>query len=133
MKPSTTKDNKNFAKKQKEVDQLILAKQFLAAYQLISDILQDKSLSAEQYHGMLNLQSNTRYAAEAQMILQVLSIIAPDAASGDRVPKDDVVEKTMELGGGFVWTPPTVGRAIDYLILHDMLPAHLEGDEIVYD
>jgi hypothetical protein len=133
MKPSAVKNDASFAKNQREIDRLILSKQFLAAYQLITDIMQDKSLPAEVYHNLLSLQSNTKYAAEAQMILEVLSIVAPDAASGDRVAIEDVAAKTMELGGGFEWTPATVGRAIDYLILHDMLPARLDSGDIVFD
>ena len=120
---------------QRQIDHLILEKKYLEAYKQIQDLLnqQEINLTGEQIHYLLNLQSNTKYAAESQILLQIIKDMYPHSTSGLRISRDEIHQRAIAQRGFFTWTRADLERAIDYLILHDLLPAHIEGNDIVFD
>ncbi len=128
-------DSKKFATHQRKIDDLIVGKKYLAAYEQIRKLLnqQEVNLTGEQVHYLLNLQSNTKYAAEAQMLLKIIGELRPNPQSGTRISRSDIQKQAVAQGGAFEWTNIELERAIDYVILHDLLPAHLEGNDVVFD
>lgn len=128
-------DPKSFTIQQRKVDNLIVAKKYLAAYEQIRNLLHqyEENLTGEQVHYLLNLQSNTKYAAEAQVILNIIGELNPQPTKGTRVSREDIQKQAIAQGGEFQWTNAEFERTIDYVILHDLLPAHLEENEIVFD
>ncbi len=128
-------DPKEFTTHQRKIDDLIVGKKYLAAYEQIRKLVnqQEVNLTGEQVHYLLNLQSNTKYAAEAQMLLKIIDEIRPNPKSGTRISRSDIQKRAIAQGGAFEWTKAELERAIDYVILHDLLPAHLEGNDVVFD
>ncbi len=128
-------DAKEFTTYQRKIDDLIVGKKYLVAYQQLRDLVtqREENLTGEQIHYLLNLQSNAKYAAEAQMLLKIITDLRPKPQKGMRVSRGDIQQRAITQGGPFEWTKAELERAIDYVILHDLLPAHLEGNDVVFD
>ncbi len=128
-------DSKEFTAHQRKIDDLIVKKKYLAAYEQIHKLVNqhEVNLTGEQVHYLLNLQSNARYAAEAQMLLKIIGDLRPNPQKGTRVSRSDIQQQAITQGGPFEWTKAEFERAVDYVILHDLLPAHLEGNDVVFD
>src|SRR4030042_3081740 len=119
-------DFKKFTNHQRKVDDLIVAKKYLAAYEQIRELLNqhEENLTGEQVHYLLNLQSNTKYAAESQVLLKIIGECNPQPQRGTRISRGDIQKRAIAQGGDFQWTTAELERTIDYIILHDLLPAH---------
>ncbi len=128
-------DSKEFTKYQRKIDDLIVGKKYLDAYEQIQKLVTQKeeNLTGEQIHYLLNLQSNAKYAAEAQMLLKIIADLRPDPQKGTRISRGDIQQRAIAQGGPFKWTNAELERAVDYVILHDLLPAHIEGNDVVFD
>ncbi len=128
-------DAKKFATHQRKIDDLIVGKKYLEAYEQIRKLVNqhEVNLTGEQIHYLLNLQSNSKYAAEAQMLLKIIAELRPNPQKGTRVSRSEIQHRATAQGGAFEWTSVELERAIDYVILHDLLAAHLEGNEVGFD
>ncbi len=128
-------DTKTFTEHQRQIDDLVIAKKYLAAYEKIRNLVtqQEINLTGEQVHYLLNLQSNTKYATEAQMILKIIAELRSHPQKGTRISRGEIQKHAIAQGGIFQWTNAELERTVDYIILHDLLPAHIEGNDVVFD